>query len=137
MQHARAVSRALKKQDIVEAREKIAMIVSRNTSDSDEVAINKATIESVLENGSDAIFAAIFWFIVLGAPGVVLYRLVNTLDAMWGYRTKRFNHFGWAAARMDDVLNWIPARLTALSYAVAGSLGNALLCWQKIGRAHV
>ncbi|MCK4864433.1 MAG: cobalamin biosynthesis protein [Gammaproteobacteria bacterium] len=131
MQHARAVSGALKKQDVVEAREKVAMIVSRDTSESDEVAINKATIESVLENGSDAIFAAIFWFIVLGAPGVVLYRLANTLDAMWGYRTERFNYFGWAAARIDDLLNWIPARLTALSYAIAGSMLTALLCWQK------
>jgi len=134
MQHARAVSSALKKQDVVEARKKIAMIVSRDTSESDEVAINKATIESVLENGSDAIFAAIFWFIVLGAPGVVLYRLANTLDAMWGYRTERFNYFGWAAAKMDDVLNWIPARLTALSYAAAGSVRSALLCWQKQAR---
>lgn len=131
MQHAKAVSNALNKQDIVLARKKIAMIVSRDTSDSDEVAINKAAIESVLENGSDAIFAAIFWFIVLGAPGVVLYRLANTLDAMWGYRTERFNHFGWAAAKMDDVLNWIPARLTALCYAIAGSLITALFCWQK------
>ena len=131
MQHARAVSSALKKQDIVEAREKIAMIVSRDTSDSNEVAINKATIESVLENGSDAIFAAIFWFILLGAPGVILYRLANTLDAMWGYRTERFNYFGWAAARIDDALNWGPARLTALSYAIAGSLVTALLCWKK------
>ncbi len=131
MQHARAVSSALKKQDIVEAREKIAMIVSRDTSDSNEVAINKATIESVLENGSDAIFAAIFWYILLGAPGVILYRLANTLDAMWGYRTERFNYFGWAAARIDDALNWGPARLTALSYAIAGSLVTALLCWKK------
>lgn len=131
VQHARAVSRALKNQDIVQARKKIAMIVSRDTSNSDEAAINRATIESVLENGSDAIFAAIFWFIILGAPGVVLYRLANTLDAMWGYRTERYNQFGWAAARIDDVLNWLPARLTAMSYALAGSTLSALSCWKK------
>ena len=133
-QHAKAVVDALKNSDIVLARKKIAMIVSRDTSTSDERAINTATIESVLENGSDAIFAAIFWFVVLGAPGVVLYRLANTLDAMWGYRTERFNSFGWAAARIDDVLNWLPARLTALSYALAGNARSALLCWKSQAR---
>ena len=130
-QHAKAVSKALKKPDIDLARKQIAMIVSRDTSTSDETAINKATIESVLENGSDAIFAAIFWFIILGAPGVIMYRLANTLDAMWGYRTERFNYFGWAAARIDDVLNWIPARLTALGYALAGNAVSAWSCWHK------
>ncbi len=130
-QHAREVSKALKKSDITLARKKIAMIVSRDTSSSDEKAINSATIESVLENGSDAIFAAIFWFVVLGAPGVILYRLANTLDAMWGYKTERFTYFGWAAARIDDGLNWLPARLTALSYALAGNTRTAWSCWQK------
>lgn len=131
VQHARAVADALKASDLNQAREKAGMIVSRDTSNSDEEAINKATIESVLENGSDAIFAAIFWFVVLGAPGVVLYRLANTLDAMWGYRTERFNSFGWAAARIDDILNWLPARLTGLSYALAGNIRSALSCWMK------
>lgn len=128
-QHARAVESALNKNDIVLARQCIAMIVSRDTSKIDEEAINRATIESVLENGSDAIFAAIFWFILLGLPGVVLYRLANTLDAMWGYRTERYHYFGWAAARLDDVLNLIPARLTAMSYALAGNTLSALRCW--------
>lgn len=134
MQHARAVSQALKQQDIVLARKKIAMIVSRDTAESDETAITKATIESVLENGSDAIFAAIFWFVLFGAPGVIFYRLANTLDAMWGYKTERFTYFGWTAARIDDVLNWLPARLTALSYALAGKTYNALSCWFKQAR---
>ena len=133
-QHAVAVSHALLKSDLILARQKIAMIVSRDTSNSDEKAVTVATIESVLENGSDAIFAAIFWFIVLGAPGVVLYRLANTLDAMWGYKTERFNAFGWAAARIDDVLNWIPARLTAISYALGGNIRKALLCWRTQAR---
>jgi len=130
VQHAKAVSHALKEGDMILARQRVAMIVSRDTSSSDEKAINVATVESVLENGSDAIFAAIFWFVVLGAPGVVLYRLSNTLDAMWGYRTERFNSFGWAAARIDDGLNWLPARLTALSYALVGNITAALSSWR-------
>lgn len=133
-QHAKAVAEALNKSDLILARQKVAMIVSRDSSSSNEKAITRATIESVLENGSDAIFAAIFWFVILGAPGVVLYRLANTLDAMWGYRSERFNSFGWAAARIDDVLNWFPARLTALSYALAGNMRSALSCWKQQAR---
>jgi len=130
-QHAVAVSNALKQSDIALARKKTALIVSRDTSMSDETAINRATIESVLENGGDAIFSAIFWFIIFGAPGVIFYRLSNTLDAMWGYKTVRFNYFGRTAARVDDALNWLPARLTALSYALAGSTLKGLSCWKK------
>jgi adenosylcobinamide-phosphate synthase len=110
------------------------MIVSRDTGDLNETDIARATCESVLENGSDAIFSALFWFLVLGAPGAVLYRLANTLDAMWGYRTPRYRHFGWAAARIDDVLNWIPARLTSLTYALLGRTRSALRCWATQAR---
>lgn len=128
-EHAKAVEVALINRDIPLARLRIAMMVSRDTTESDEKAITKATVESVLENGSDAIFAALFWFAVLGAPGVVLYRLSNTLDAMWGYHTDRYHYFGWAAARIDDVLNWLPARITAISYSLAGNTRTALRCW--------
>jgi adenosylcobinamide-phosphate synthase len=131
VQHAKAVAEALTKNDIELARQRIAMIVSRDTSNSSEVEIKQATIESVLENGNDAVFAAIFFFVIFGAPGVVLYRLANTLDAMWGYRTPRYQYFGWASARIDDVLNWIPARLTAISYSLAGKTRSSIRCWLK------
>ncbi len=84
----------------------------------------------MLENGNDAIFGTLFWFALLGGPGALLFRLANTLDAMWGYRTERFNLFGRFAARFDDALNWLPARLTALSYALLGKTRTAFNCWR-------
>ncbi len=130
-EHAEAVAAALQAGDLPLARQKVALIVSRDAADLDEEGISRATVESVLENGCDAIFGALFWFALTGAAGVVLYRLANTLDALWGYRTPRYLHFGWAAARFDDVLNWLPARLTALSYALVGPKpALAWHCWQ-------
>jgi adenosylcobinamide-phosphate synthase len=130
-QHALAVHQALENGDLTQARQAVAMIVSRDTAEMNETEIATATVESVLENGSDAIFGAIFWFLILGGTGAVMYRLANTLDAMWGYRTPRYVYFGWAAARLDDALNLIPARLTALSYAICGHSASALKCWQS------
>jgi len=129
-QHALLVFQALDNNDLKLAKNRVAMIVSRETDKMTEDDVCKATIESVLENGADAVFAPIFWFIIAGPIGAILYRLSNTLDAMWGYKNQRFLHFGWAAARFDDLLNWIPARLTALSYAVLGNTKQALTCWK-------
>ena len=134
-QHALLVLQALEKDDLQLAKNQVAMIVSRDTSEMTEDEVRKAVIESVLENGADAIFAPIFWFITSGPAGVVLYRLSNTLDAMWGYKNQQFMYFGWATARFDDILNWIPARLTALSYAILGQTGNAIDCWKT--QAHL
>ena len=129
-QHAGAVAAALRSDDLPLARQRVGMIVSRDSAEMEPAEVSRAAVESVLENGNDAVFGALFWFAVGGAPGVVLYRLANTLDAMWGYKTPRFQRFGWAAARLDDLLNLIPARLTALSFALLGRLGTALRCWR-------
>lgn len=129
-QHAMRIYHALVSKDLAAARVAVGMIVSRDTQGLDTREIASATVESVLENGNDAVFGALFWFLLLGGPGALLFRLANTLDAMWGYRTPRFVYFGWAAACIDDLLNLIPARLTALSYALCGATGNALRCWQ-------
>lgn len=119
--------------DLPAARQQIAMMVSRDTANLNEQQVASATCESVLENGSDAIFAALFWFCLLGAPGAILYRGANTLDAMWGYKIDRYGRFGWAAARIDDVLNWLPARLTALSYGLVGNFSSGLKCARQQG----
>lgn len=111
-EHVLPVANALRQGDLAEARHRVGYLVSRETRELDEPAVARAATESVLENGSDAVFAALFWFVVAGAPGVVLYRLSNTLDAMWGYRG-RWAWAGKVAARADDVLAWVPARITA------------------------
>jgi adenosylcobinamide-phosphate synthase len=134
-QHAQRVHRALEAGNLDEARVQVSYMVSRDTAKMDNRGVAAAAVESVLENGNDAVFGALFWFLVAGAPGVLLFRLSNTLDAMWGYRTPRYLYFGWAAARFDDVLNFVPARLTALTYALIGSTGTALRCWRLQARA--
>ena len=131
--HAAAVAAPLERGDLTAARSAVGRLVSRETAGLDEAGVARAGVESVLENGADAVFGALFWLVVLGLPGLVAYRLINTLDAMWGYRTERLRAFGWAAARLDDVLNWPVARLTALTYALVGRTRTALACWRSQG----
>jgi adenosylcobinamide-phosphate synthase len=130
-EHAHAVEISLHADDLPQARHALALIVSRDTQALDHENISAATVESVLENGSDAVIASLFWFALAGIPGVLLHRAANTLDAMWGYRNARFDEFGRSAARIDDVLNFIPARITALVYALSGTTINALRCWHS------
>ncbi len=133
-QHACLVYQHLENHDTELARTATGKMVSRQTANLNGSQLSKATIESVLENGADAVFAPLFWFVIGGPAAVVLYRLSNTLDAMWGYKNQRYFHFGWAAARLDDVLNWIPARLTAFSYALLGHTRASLHCWRHQAR---
>lgn len=130
-QHTVAVLNALKENNMSLAREKVAWMVSRDTAHLEAVGVRQATIESVLENGSDAVFAPLFWFVIGGIPAVIIYRLANTLDAMWGYKNTRFLYFGRFSARMDDMLNYLPSRLVALSYALLGRFLCAIRCWRQ------
>ncbi|MDX1553849.1 MAG: adenosylcobinamide-phosphate synthase CbiB [Marinobacter sp.] len=129
-EHGHAVSEALHRGDLDDAREKVSRIVSRRACELNDHGVATAASESMLENGADAVFASLFWFLVAGIPGVLLHRMVNTLDAMWGYRNERYLYFGRVAARLDDVLNWVPARLTALTYTLLGNTRLAWRCWR-------
>lgn len=133
-EHGEAVWLALRREDTNEARRALGRIVSRDTDRLVPEAIAAAAVESLLENGCDAMFGALFWFLLAGLPGVVVYRLANTLDAMWGYRNARYAEFGWAAARLDDVLNFLPARLTAIGYALCGNFPMSVNAWWDQGR---
>jgi len=132
--HTLPIHAALDAGDLDRARWLTSHIVSRDTKQASEAELAKAGAESLLENGNDAVFGTLFWFLVAGGAGAVLFRLANTLDAMWGYRNERYNLFGRVAARIDDVLNYVPARLTALSYTLlacgSGQQNGQLRAWR-------
>ncbi len=136
VQHVRDVSDSLR-QSLPDARRAVAMIVSRDCTGMTEPQIARAAIESASENLSDGVIAPAFWFMVGGLPGLLIYKIVNTADSMIGYRTARYRDFGRAAARLDDLLNLVPARLTGLLIAVlSGHAGQ----WSDItadARRHV
>ncbi|WP_170411365.1 adenosylcobinamide-phosphate synthase CbiB [Ruegeria arenilitoris] len=111
--HVRDVGEGLRV-SLAEGRAKVAMIVSRDTRDMTEAQVARSAIESAAENLSDGVIAPAFWFLLAGLPGLLIYKAINTADSMIGYRTEKYRDFGWAAARLDDVLNLIPARLTCL-----------------------
>jgi len=121
--HVRAVATGLKS-SLADGRLAVSHIVGRDTTEMSESDVARAAIESGAENLSDGVIAPAFWFLIAGLPGLLAYKLTNTADSMIGYRTPRHEAFGWAAARFDDLINWVPARLTAgliwMAYGGAG-----------------
>lgn len=122
--HVQAVGDALRL-SLAEGRRMVARIVGRDTGGLDGPGVARAAIESAAENLSDGVVAPVFWFLIGGLPGMLIYKVVNTADSMIGHRTPRHEAFGWAAARLDDVLNWIPARITAALIALAHGYWDA------------
>ena len=98
----------------------VSLIVGRDTSNLDESGIARAAIESAAENFSDGVIAPAFWFLLFGLPGLLVYKIVNTADSMIGHLNDRYTLFGWAAAKLDDIMNWVPARMTAGLIALVG-----------------
>lgn len=128
---ASGVADALIAGDLQEANEQLRELTGKSAPELNEAIVARATVEGVLRQGNSLVVSPIFWFILLGPFGAVLQRLSCILDMLWGHRYERFSEFGWAAARFDDLLGWIPARVTALSYALMGSFEDALHSWRK------
>lgn len=126
--HVRAVANALRL-SLGDGRKSVAMIVGRDTKEMDVSAVSRAAIESAAENFSDGVIAPAFWYLIGGLPGLLIYKMTNTADSMIGYRTEQHEEFGWASANFDDLLNLIPARLTALLFALAHGQMSA---WRDI-----
>ena len=119
--HVADVAGPLKDHDLPAARQAVAMIVGRDASVLDEAGVARAALESLAENTSDGIVAPVFWGVIFGLPGLIGYKAINTLDSMIGHRTPKYEAFGWASARIDDLANFIPARLTGLIFALVST----------------
>jgi adenosylcobinamide-phosphate synthase len=136
-EHVAAVAKPLLAGDVAAARSAVAMIVGRDPAGLDQAAIARAAIESLAENTSDGIVAPVFWGALFGLPGIIGYKAINTLDSMIGHRSERHEDFGWASARIDDVANLVPARLTGLLFAlVSAEQKDALACMLRDARRH-
>ncbi len=135
--HVEAVARPLGAGNVEAARQAVAMIVGRDPSALDPAGIARAAIESLAENTADGIVAPIFWGVLLGLPGLAAYKAINTLDSMIGHRTPRYTAFGWAAARIDDVANFLPSRLTGALFVVVSARPRvALATMLRYARQH-
>lgn len=140
-QHAARVSEALAHGDLAEAKRRVAMIVGRDVEPLDEKGVTRATIESVAENTVDGVTAPLCFALLGGGPLAIAYRAINTLDSLVGYKTEPYARIGWASARLDDLANWIPARVTAWLMPLAGGLlgGSVRRGWAAVwrdGRKH-
>ena len=123
--HVRDVAQALQT-GLPQGRNAVSMIVGRDTGGMDEPAVSRAAIESAAENFSDGVVAPVLWFLILGLPGILIYKIINTADSMIGYQNEEYAEFGYAAAKLDDLLNWLPARATAVLICAAHLDRNAM-----------
>lgn len=120
--HGRAVYESLEKPDLVEARNRVRMLVGRDTADLDETRITSACVESVAENLVDGVIAPLFFAVLAGPVGAMLYKAVNTMDSMFGYKNERYLKFGFVAARLDDLANLIPARISSFLVIISAAI---------------
>ena len=135
-QHVAAVARPLADGDLQESRRAVAMIVGRDPQVLDAAGVARAALESLAENASDGVVAPLFWGAVFGLPGIAAYKAINTLDSMVGHRSARFAAFGWGSARLDDLVNLIPARLTGLLFALTSARPKAALACMMQDASH-
>lgn len=140
-QEAMAVYKKLEEKDLPAARTAVARIVGRDTESLSEEGVTKAAVETVAENFSDGVLAPLFYLFLGGAPLALLYKAVNTMDSMVGYKNERYLFFGWAAAKLDDIVNFIPSRIAALLWIAASGLAgqnskNAFRVWRRDRRNH-
>lgn len=134
--HVAAVAQPLAGGDLTAARTAVSMIVGRDPAQLDMAGVARAALESLAENASDGVVAPLFWGAVAGLPGIAAYKAINTMDSMIGHRNARYEDFGKVSARLDDVVNWVPARLTALALALAGGRWAALGVMLRDAGAH-
>ena len=140
-EHVQNVYKALKRNDLEKSREEVSKIVGRDPKQLDESGVARATIESTAENLSDGVVAPVFWCILFGLPGLLAYKAINTADSTIGYKNENYKDFGWATARLDDLMNYIPARITAVLIALSapvvnGSIKSAMTTAIKDAQKH-
>ncbi len=132
--HVRPVAAALMRGDLPAARTLVARVVGRDTDRLDQAGVSRAAIETLAESFCDGIVAPLFWLLLLGLPGLWMYKAINTADSLIGHKEPRWRAFGWAAARIDDGANWVPARIAGLLVCVAGAGGWTVM--KRDARAH-
>ncbi len=131
---ARAVSKALLHGNLRDAQQRTRVLLQQKTAPLNEREIIRASVEHVLKNGNSVVFGVLFWFIVGGTPAVMIYRFSDQLYSLWGHNDARYQYFGRFVTILSQILNWLPARLTASTYAIQGNFMRAMECWWQQGR---